>query len=1299
MRNGVRMVVAELNGDEATAFSTRHAVRALIESSWPDRLQMLRRSPELIDDSIANWVIALGDPLLGSVINEATARGLAIVAEELDLKLTLDRLADSGFTDERAVLELQAAAQLAAARISAADARWLIASVIATIDLWTQEYHDPEPTRMREIGLDVLCAKFRCRPESVARAAELARAEWPIVWASLPRISDLAELRSAAFVLEQDGKWFERNSDANSRVRTLAALLDAADQRGADIAVEEHASVLAVDRLLTTEQSDSLGPAATGTRLALQLQDYFGRTGSRWILDAAMRAARYAYQQTPAGHEHRSATASSLGNLIADAVRAGIAKPVALTEAVSLHREAYELTPPDDSNRPACASNLANRLAQCFNAGLGGAALIIESINLLREACSTADTNDANRAAYVSNLAGTMSEAFEAGIQTAEILNEVIAMQREVCAQLGPDHPHRSAAASNLSSLLADAVTAGLDDVEVLLEAVALEREAYALTPPGHPSRAVSAANLGGRLSEAMASGVLDPEVLIEAVSLQREAYELTEPDDPDLPLRASGLASRLFQVMQAGFSDPTVLVEAVDLQRQACKQTPLGHPDRLGYTAILGLLLSQVAGAGIEPKAVLVEAVALLRQVADVAVPTDPVRVWYLSVLGLVLLEAVLAGVEEPTALEEAIQVQREAYETRGLDHSSRASYGFGLGKVISSAVEAGIKDPAAAVEAIELLTDAYESLPPGHADQPEFALELSQALSRGVDVGVQQPTALNQAASLLHETLDRTPPFHPGRARQIATLGGILAKGIDLGVLLGSETTTELNSLMDLAWRSARSASTPLQRRVVSIQLTQLTDAFLPILDNGGVVDAIRAVEALRGHLIGGMRAPRLARSANLPARLAQEYSTAADAYDRMQRWAADGIIAYAASLEVSTNLATVMAEVRATGKVFADFGGRPRIEALASGIGSDSIAVYLIPGRSGQGGSALVLRPDETALQVRLPELTAELVRSHVDNLLARSGHAQTACAWLWSAVAEPLLAATAGAPVARKWIVIPTGQLSMLPIHAAGSAGSGWLDDHVTVTVVPSLTTLSNAEKEAASGAPLIAVSNDSELDFLAADRVAGMRLLDGAVTIADDVSPDAVLTAMQEAPAVLICGHATHSLTQGSGLALGDTVSVAGIRRTRWLTSEAVARLPARARQLAILSACSSGQIATDLPDEQIGLPATFLAIGFRSVVSTAWPVRDRVAFVTTTHFLQNQRANPERPPSEVLHGTRRWLRTATVPDLQRWLAELTTTVPIPEQSIDRLRTWWRLSPDPHPLADPQDWAAYTTTGL
>jgi CHAT domain-containing protein len=253
-------------------------------------------------------------------------------------------------------------------------------------------------------------------------------------------------------------------------------------------------------------------------------------------------------------------------------------------------------------------------------------------------------------------------------------------------------------------------------------------------------------------------------------------------------------------------------------------------------------------------------------------------------------------------------------------------------------------------------------------------------------------------------------------------------------------------------------------------------------------------------------------------------------------------------------------------------------------------------------------------------------------------------------------------------------------------------NGWLDDHVQIRSLPSLSMLATPPWPAATGKPAVGIIAANDLHYIEGDEAVTRTFLPNATRIKrNSMTRDAVLNALAETPFTILSGHAAHSLTEGAGLALGDGI----------LTAELVERLPQRVRDVAILSSCSSGGTALDLADESIGLPNALLHAGFRGVHATLWPTADRTAFITLTRLLQLRQVKPEQAPHLQLRDVRQWLRTTTTRQLNEWFTDLTDRVPAlaKHDLAAGFREWLgRFHPDATPLEDPADWAAFTYIG-
>ncbi|SHN38547.1 CHAT domain-containing protein [Cryptosporangium aurantiacum] len=276
-----------------------------------------------------------------------------------------------------------------------------------------------------------------------------------------------------------------------------------------------------------------------------------------------------------------------------------------------------------------------------------------------------------------------------------------------------------------------------------------------------------------------------------------------------------------------------------------------------------------------------------------------------------------------------------------------------------------------------------------------------------------------------------------------------------------------------------------------------------------------------------------------------------------------------------------------------------------------------------------------------------------------------------AWLWRTVAAPVAEALAwperSADLPRVWW-IPTGLLSLLPLHAAQRylpeeyRDSG-LPDRVVSSYASTLDALRRSRRPA-DAPPVSAVlvtlagtPDRPELPYAAEETsvVAGhlgdrprTELADAAATWA------AVTDAVVRHSWLHFAGHAEQRLGAPGrgGLRLAD----------RPLTVFQLAALRASG-EFAFLSSCETALTGVELPDEAFSTAAGFQIAGYRQVVAALWPVPDDVGPRLAGSVYDALRALSEpsaREPAErvpaavALHAAVRELR-ATGP-LLSWAA-------------------------------------------
>ncbi|GIV79177.1 MAG: hypothetical protein KatS3mg050_3571 [Litorilinea sp.] len=351
--------------------------------------------------------------------------------------------------------------------------------------------------------------------------------------------------------------------------------------------------------------------------------------------------------------------------------------------------------------------------------------------------------------------------------------------------------------------------------------------------------------------------------------------------------------------------------------------------------------------------------------------------------------------------------------------------------------------------------------------------------------------------------------------------------------------------------------------------------------------------------------------------------------------------------------------------------DFMPEPTFAAVQQAA-QDAPLAYLLA--TSAGGLALVVLPEgggaDGVLPVWLPDLTGEQVRHHVEGPSSRhyggylgaywrwqrSLHGETSpkerqnalddwlqtlnttTRWLWDVAMGPLIARLHAAG-AREAVLVPTGLLGLLPLHAAwtpddnAATGRRYALDELPLRYTPSALALL-AAREMAARAP--------------ADRL--LQVVEPQPTSASPLP-----AAREEARAVRAAWpggytsrwHAAATWTEVRARLLEHTVfHFNGHAFAGWQEPLAGGLLLAHDRvlsvadwqdlavqmRLAVLSACETGVPGLELPDEVIGLPAALLQAGCAGVVTSLWSVLAVSTARLMAHFYQAWQREGLSPP-------------------------------------------------------------------
>jgi CHAT domain-containing protein/tetratricopeptide (TPR) repeat protein len=467
----------------------------------------------------------------------------------------------------------------------------------------------------------------------------------------------------------------------------------------------------------------------------------------------------------------------------------------------------------------------------------------------------------------------------------------------------------------------------------------------------------------------------------------------------------------------------------------------------------------------------------------------------------------------------------------------------------------------------------------------------------------------------------------------------------------------------------------------------------------------DAVRALESGRGLLISEVldrdRADLTALAGAGRDDLVLAYQDAASALDR----AVNSPTGATEVQECRQALDDVTSQIR-TVPGYERFLTPPDLPEIAAAARAGRVIVYLAHAWS--AGAALIVDASGQVRAAELPACTTQAIqrrvqllnrvrRDHGDTPAALAGALDAVARWCWDAILGPVTRATS----ARRLVLVPSGLLALLPLHAAWTVtqpGRCYLADERTVSYVPSARAAAptRAARDG-SGTALLVVTDPRPtplppLQHVAAEVAAASHHFPGTVRIdGPGAVPSAVTAALPRAQvAHFICHGASnpeHPMESCLFLAEGERLALRDILDLRL-------RQPGGQPRLCVLSACQTDQPGTRLPDEVVSLPTGLLQAGYAGVLATQWPVRGEVAALIVGHFYRAWREEGTEP-AEALAQAQRWLRDTTnaqkLVDLLAWWGE---------SAFGSVRRSLRLRPpDERSFAHPVYWATFAYHGV
>ncbi len=389
------------------------------------------------------------------------------------------------------------------------------------------------------------------------------------------------------------------------------------------------------------------------------------------------------------------------------------------------------------------------------------------------------------------------------------------------------------------------------------------------------------------------------------------------------------------------------------------------------------------------------------------------------------------------------------------------------------------------------------------------------------------------------------------------------------------------------------------------------------------------------------------------------------------------------------VQTRLDAVIAQIRQV-EGYTNFLDQHNFEDVRTALQSDCPLIYLVS--TPNGSLALIITPDKIA-DLWLDNLPQTDFQNWLNTYIPSQADRQT---WLnaidsitqqlWHPLMAPLIHYLKTHDF-QQATLIPTGPLSLLPLHAAwmpdlSKPTDRWyaLDDiHFTYTPNARSFNAARAIAQRTEADALLAIDNpsldlpNSELEVKAAlaHFPQHQMLRQGEATIVS------VREALQHCNILHLSCHGTANLIAPltSGLLMSD-----GLLTLKNILDLKLAESATGSIRLAILSACKTGLTGIENVDEAIGLPGGLLQAGVAGVIASLWSVDDLSTRLLLVKFYELWREK-KLPPDQALRQAQIWLRDSTEAEIAPLLGM-------------RIR-----NPTNRPFCHPYYWAAFSYTGV
>jgi CHAT domain-containing protein/tetratricopeptide (TPR) repeat protein len=284
--------------------------------------------------------------------------------------------------------------------------------------------------------------------------------------------------------------------------------------------------------------------------------------------------------------------------------------------------------------------------------------------------------------------------------------------------------------------------------------------------------------------------------------------------------------------------------------------------------------------------------------------------------------------------------------------------------------------------------------------------------------------------------------------------------------------------------------------------------------------------------------------------------------------------------------------------------------------------------------------------------------------------------------------------------KKLIILPSGSLFLLPIHAAPIGKDKRLCDRYVVSYAPSIELLIEMREKAKDrvGKGLYAVINPTEnLYFTACEGENISRLFpDHLLDTGSKCTLASVLNGTRGRAYLHFSCHGIYNWNDPPQSALilynRSPLTLADLEENDSLLLSA---------RLVTLSACETGvtDILVGSADEYVGLPAGFMLAGAPCVVSSLWPVDDASTSLLMERFYSNHITKGMDIP-QALQEAQHWVRGLTAKEVAEYVKDCCSSSECSKTKyfIHLKQNLTTMDPQAMPFAHPYYWAGFIAIG-